>query len=77
MGDVVVSKTVNILNREPAPTKEEVGGVVFSNIERDVHPSDTNPSSWKTVVLHQDLWSDLGEPEQITVTVEPGDHLNV
>lgn len=30
-----------------------------------------------TVYLRREMWEDMGRPETITMTVKPGDHLNV
>lgn len=65
-------KTVSVLTRSHV-----IGdAVVFSNIEPDVAPEDTDPRSWKSIILNVEAWHDLGDVESITVTVEPGDRLN-
>lgn len=30
----------------------------------------------RTLQMEYDVWVDMGRPQTITVTVEPGDHLN-
>lgn len=37
---------------------------------------DDTLAAYRTLVLNTDEWLDLGSPEQITVTVVPGDTLN-
>jgi hypothetical protein len=57
-----------------APTGESA---VFSNIPaEDTDPNDVDPRGFATVIMHHEAWEDMGEPNRITVTVEPGDHLN-
>lgn len=35
-----------------------------------------DPAYWRTVSMDLHLWRELGEPDMITVTIEPGDLLN-
>lgn len=70
----VVSKTVSVLTLTPDLGQERF--MVFSNVEPYAAPEDDYVPGWKTIILHQEMWEDLGCPEDITVTVEPGDTLN-
>jgi hypothetical protein len=57
-------RTRAVLTLEP-----DAGQPLFSDQDDD--------GRWTTIVLDDFVWRDMGEPETITVTVEPGDLLNV
>lgn len=44
--------------------------------ERKLDPGESMTRQ-TLVIIDRDLWEDLGEPTQITVSIEPGDLLNV
>lgn len=44
--------------------------------ERDDDDDDDYLPPVQTVLLRRALYDDLGQPETITVSIEPGDHLN-
>lgn len=53
--------------------------VVLEQVNDD--PDDTTmlfcgEDTPNTVIIGRDVWEDMGEPEKITVTIEPGDLLN-
>lgn len=64
------------VKRQTVLDRKEYGfltGVVFG------FTSDPPPDNWDPgieTVLSVETWNELGQPEQITVTVEPGDRLN-
>lgn len=37
---------------------------------------DGEQMSWHRLCLDRDVWEDMGEPDRITVAIEPGDKLN-
>lgn len=39
-------------------------------------PEDNAEGVIQSVVISHEAWTDMGEPKQVTVTVEPGDNLN-
>lgn len=65
-----MTKTMAVLEiREEGATPD---GTSFGRSNDDIRDG-MNPMM---VVLWAEDWVDLGEPKQITVTVEPGDKLN-
>lgn len=39
-------------------------------------PDDPSDTQCPRVTLDRDVWIDMGRPEVVTVTIEPGDYLN-
>lgn len=37
---------------------------------------EANPVKGTEVILGRDAWEEMGKPDEVTVTVEPGDKLN-
>jgi hypothetical protein len=64
---VSLSKTASVLTQV-----ESDSTWVSFEIERD-EPDETRR---RDVTIDYATWQDLGEPETITVTIEPGDRLN-
>lgn len=70
----LVTRTQSLLELQVASTDR----VLFSNIDDTLLAgADGDPRSWKSVSISHELWSDFGEPERITLTIEPNDILNV
>lgn len=67
MGGLERARTV--MHREDVIPRV-VGHVVF------VSRSDDDGSILRTTSFAEELYRDFGEPDQITVTIEPGDLLN-
>lgn len=38
---------------------------------------DDDGASLDTLGLRRDVWEEMGKPDTVTISVEPGDHLNV
>lgn len=70
----VLSKTKSVipLRRLHSKVGANGGRVYFT---QDVDDIDTDDR--RSVFIPAELWVDLGEPTEITVTIEPGDQLNV
>jgi hypothetical protein len=66
MGDLTKTRVVLHLFGEIHPA----GPVIFSDAE------DQDPDVTETVYLPLEVWREMGEPDSVTVTVEPGDRLN-
>ena len=49
---------------------------VFFQSGLDEEPADFSPSHYHEHKMSVDLWEELGRPMTITVTIQPGDHLN-
>lgn len=66
----VLSKTVSVLDRAPvfATSADEA----FAQRDED-HPYRYVPG---VVRIERQKWRDFGCPDQVTVTIEPGDRLN-
>lgn len=63
-----LTKTTSVLHRIPGP--------VVGTFELFQSIVDEPGDRVTTTGIDHDVWVELGEPEQITVTVEPGDRLN-
>lgn len=59
-----LKKTRSLLTRVPRPRAEQV---LFAPDEGE----------GTEVFMPRAAWKDMGRPDEITVTVKPGDHLNV
>ena len=44
--------------------------VIFRGTDEDI------PSYYRSHTMERDHWEELGRPEEITLTIEPGDTLN-
>lgn len=77
---ISTSETVNPRGRTPRvpkhatlferkPSEAEADGVLFWQ-------SVDEGEDRHALVLTSDTWAELGKPDTITVTVQPGDHLN-
>lgn len=60
----IMTRTVKVLDRVPDTA------VTFTV---DTEPGEA-PAAFVTIALAD--WDDLGQPDQLTVTIEPGDRLN-
>lgn len=65
----MISKSTLVLNYNFYTDQE----VTFDNYDED---NLTNPH-YLDIIITRRLWEDLGSPESITITIEPGDKLNV
>lgn len=64
MSDVVLTKTVTVLEHRSY-------GVYATPMEDEV-----DSDRFHLLRLDADVWNDMGKPVVITVTIQPGDHLN-
>lgn len=62
----MLTATTSILRK----VQEDGGTVTFMT------PVDTEGDRITLVILDRDVWVELGEPDEITVTTQPGDRLN-
>jgi hypothetical protein len=67
----MMTKTITVLTHQPSRNEQAQVAVTFIAADEDTGRVD------RAVVLRYGDFIDLGSPEQITVTVEPGDMLNV
>jgi hypothetical protein len=67
--EVVVRKSRTILTMETAPLGVPDDGPVFTS------GSEAGVRSTR-MKLDQNLWLDMGQPKEITITIRPGDRLN-
>jgi hypothetical protein len=73
-GDGVLTGTTILLDKQP----NVPGAVAFSNVPQEyVAPEDQDPRAFCSYTMTEAVWKDMGEPDQITVHVVPGDTLNV
>jgi hypothetical protein len=73
MTDMKITKLIcvkSVMDLLPSPDQDAELRVTF------VSAYDDTEAIYRTVILNFDEWRDLGSPEQITVTVCPGDQLN-
>lgn len=49
--------------------------IAFRN--SDFREPEEDRGHFRSVYIHQVDWEELGSPDEITVTIEPGDKLNV
>lgn len=71
MGTPAMTRTRSILERNTRLPDDTL--VVFD------HPAEADPADGdrvRTVALNRSDWVELGSPDEITVTIEPGDQLN-
>jgi len=66
----ICTKTRSVLHRVDLHGAEGVGLVTFERI------LDEQDEPQRRVRIDVAAWHDLGEPDVITVTIEPGDRLN-
>ena len=68
-----LSKSMQLLDKTATMTLGGTTVVVFGQPD-----DDGLDEKWQrlAVSLTEELWQDFGAPEQLTVTVEPGDALN-
>lgn len=64
------TKTRSVLHRRGATS----GMAPYVYFERQ--PADDPETTHRTVLLDVEDWHELGDPEVITITIRPGDHLN-
>lgn len=64
-----LSKTRTVLNIVGDPS--EIFGVNFESRDED------NLEHWRFMGVDHGIWGELGKPDVVTVSVEPGDLLNV
>lgn len=64
----IVTKSEKLLKRMPGADTES-----YVSFSRDPDEPEDFPAS---LAISRDEFLDLGSPEEITVTVEPGDRLN-
>ena len=67
MTDTVKSRTVATV----------LGGTVDSVVFGQAHEKREDAGRNSVFVIDRDLWEDMDEPMAITITIEPGDLLNV
>jgi hypothetical protein len=67
MGAVNLTKSRSVLDLDPIADNDRPP--TFRHLDDDARSN--------VVSIDPDLWEDMGSPDQITVTIEPGDHLNV
>lgn len=70
MGDL--SKSVAVLD---LTLVLHTRSVTFARIQVGA-AEDNAPGSVQSVEISHEAWKEMGEPKQVTVTVEPGDRLN-
>lgn len=70
MAKVLMSKSRSVLRL--VDTSDDFC-VSFNNLNED--PDDIVPFSQKATVISRELWDALGSPQEITVTVQPGNTL--
>lgn len=68
----VISKTETIMHAKQYNRYADV----FFQSGLDEDPADFSPSHYHEHKMSVDLWDELGRPMTITVTIQPGDHLN-
>lgn len=66
MTEINLTKTVAVLTASPGPA----GGRHF--LLRD----DDTGAVERRLIISADLWRELGSPDEVTVTIVPGDQLN-
>lgn len=49
---------------------------VYARLTDSQDPHPTKVARWATLTIDPNLAKELGDPEEITVTIEPGDKLN-
>jgi len=52
-------------------------GTVMATYGNTDTEREENPARYRTVIVDQELRGELGDPELITITIEPGDRLNI
>lgn len=71
MSDVTLEKTRTVLRLDTV-FHTTYGFKLFDNLD----PDDEESGQGHVMFLDGDVWKDLGSPDAITVTIEPGDLLN-
>ena len=69
-----ISKTTRLLNHDPDLSDAHEAVYVTPTDDDGDHPTGGTHTTTVRVPLLD--WEDLGRPTTITVTIEPGDHLN-
>lgn len=67
-----LEKTVRLMGTNEASVQGDK--VLFVHVGAD--PDDPIPSDKTELWLDRESWDAFGGPETVTLTVEPGDHLN-
>lgn len=67
----MVSKSQSVLTA--IATKSSSVSVSFNNFS--THDREKGVISSKAVIITRELWIEMGSPETVTITLEPGDHL--
>lgn len=65
MTEAKLTKTVAVLTASPGPA----GGKHFILQDDDLEAD-------RRLIISTDLWRELGSPDEVTVTIVPGDQLN-
>lgn len=71
---MIITKHQTILSDLIFPDAEDQS-VLFVKPADD--PTEDAVIAVEVYGLPRDLWEEMGSPDQITITVQPGDHLNV
>ena len=69
-----MSKTTKLLHHDPDLSDAHEAVYVTPTDDDGDHPTGVPPTT--TVCVPSLDWEDLDRPDTITVTIEPGDHLN-
>lgn len=78
----ITTKQIIVLSRAKEDVYTDVAsnsfhGVCFGREGAHCASEDRSESDHITVILPQSVWAEMGEPVEITFTIEPGDKLNV
>ncbi len=65
-----LSKSTSVLRNTHLPSGKS------QTFATDAFQEGEDPNHGKLVTMMNGLWEDLGSPDVITVTIQPGDHLN-
>lgn len=60
--------------RTVIPLASDIGSLYHPFFQRP--PDDSSDTQCPRVTLDRDAWEEMGKPEKITVTIQPGDLLN-
>lgn len=69
----VLEKTTTVLDLSVGPRPNMPSEVVFTGVRER---KDDSSDSVNDLYMQRKKWEELGMPECITVTIEPGDKLN-
>ena len=68
---------VTLLAHDTLLTKQgPVFGATVQFARDNSEPADDRTYGVPSVLLGVETWRSMGQPEQVTVTIRPGDHLN-